>query len=102
MRKRNHFVGLWLDSREYHQLLKQCSVSGLSASALLRHCIMRIDLRPHPPENYAALLRELSGIGTNVNQIAHWANAQKGVSKADIQATVALLQKTWQLVKATL
>lgn len=77
MRKRNHFIGLWLDDKEYCHLLKQCSVSGLSASSLIRQNIMDIELRPRPPETYAALLRELSAIGNNVNQIAYWANVQK-------------------------
>lgn len=39
---------------------------------------------PKPPEEYAALLRDLSAIENNVNQIAHWANAQKSLSEADI------------------
>lgn len=34
MRKREHFIGLWLDDREYKHLLKQCSISGLNTSAI--------------------------------------------------------------------
>ena len=102
MRNREHFIGLWLNDSEYRQLLKQCAISGLSTSALLRHSIMGIELRPRPPDTYAALLRELSAIGNNANQIAYWANAQKSISEADMQSAIALVRKTWQLVKDTL
>ena len=102
MRKREHFIGLWLNDDEYRQLLKQCSISGLSTSALLRHSIMGIELRPRPPDTYAALLRELSAIGNNANQIAYWANARKSISEADIRQAAALVREAWQLVKETL
>ena len=102
MRKREHFIGLWLDDKEYQHLLKQCSVSGLNASALIRNNLSGIELRPRPPETYAALLRELSTIGSSVNQIVYWANTQKSISETDMQSAVALAKKTWQLVKDTL
>lgn len=102
MRKRTHFIGLWLDDQEYRQLLKQCSISGLSTSALLRHNIMGIELRPRPPDTYAALLRELSAIGNNVNQIAFWANSQKCVSETEINQAAALVREAWRMVKRSL
>ena len=102
VRKREHFIGLWLDNREYQQLLKQCALSGLNTSALIRHSIMGVNIQPKPPDNYAALLRELSAIGNNVNQIAYWANATKGIGKAEITETAALIRQAWRLVKDTL
>ena len=102
MRNREHFIGLWLNDSEDRQLLKQCAISGLSTSALLRHSIMGIELRPRPPDTYAALLRELSAIGNNANQIAYWANAQKSISEADIRQAAALVREAWQLVKEML
>lgn len=68
MRKREKFIGLWLSDTEYRHLLKQCALSGLNTSALLRHSIMDVDIQPKPPDAYAALLRELSAIGNNVNR----------------------------------
>lgn len=99
MRKRNHFIGLWLDDKEYCHLLKQCSVSGLSASSLIRQNLMDAELRSRPPEAYAALLQGLSAIGNNVNQIAYWANAQKSISKADVLQATALVKEAWRLIK---
>lgn len=102
MRKREKFIGLWLSDSEYSHLLKQCSLSGLSTSALIRHSIMGIDVQPRPPDTYAALLRELSAIGNNINQIAFWANARKGITEAEINDAAALIREAWRLVKETL
>ena len=44
MRKREHFIGLWLGDTEYRHLLKQCALSGLNSSALLRHSIMSVHM----------------------------------------------------------
>ena len=102
MRKREHFIGLWLDDTEYKHLLKQCVLSGLKASALIRHSIMGVNIQPKPPDTYAALLRELSAIGNNVNQIAYWANTTKGISKTEFAEAAALVRCAWRLVKDTL
>ncbi len=102
MRKRNHFIGLWLNDQEYKHLMKQCSVSGLTASAMIRHTVMGVQLRPRPPDTYAALLRELSAIGNNANQIAYWANVQHSISETDIRRAAAMVYEAWRLVKETL
>ena len=75
MRTRPRCIGLWLSDAEHEHLANQCAVTGLNANALIRKLIMGENLRPRPPDTYAALLRELSAIGNNVNQLAHQANA---------------------------
>ena len=102
MRKREKFIGLWLIDAEYRHLLKQCTLSGLNSSALLRHSIMGVNIQPRPPDTYAALLRELSAIGNNVNQIAYWANATKGIGEAEIAEAAALVRQAWRMVKDAL
>lgn len=102
MRKREKFIGLWLSETEYRHLLKQCALSGLSTSTLIRHSVMGVDIQPKPPNTYAALLRELSAIGRNVNQIAYWANATKGIGKVEITEAATLVRQVWRLVKDTL
>ena len=102
MRKREHFIGLWLDDREYKHLLKQCSISGLNTSALIRHSVMGVELRPRPPDACAALLRELSAIGNNINQIAHNTNAKKEAEAAEVDEAVKLVYQALRLVKEAL
>ena len=69
---------------------------------MLRKLIMGVQLRPRPPDTYAALLRELSAIGNNVNQIAHNTNAKKHADRSDIEEAVRLTCEAWRLVKETL
>ena len=102
MRERNHFIGLWLNDEEYAHLREQCEITGLSASVLIRQTFAGVQLRQRPPDEYAALLRQLSSIGNNLNQIAHWANAKKRIQDAEIRQAVLLANKAWELVKEKL
>ena len=102
MRERNHFIGLWLNDKEYAHLREQCEITGLPTSVLIRQAIEGVQLKHRPPEEYAALLRVLSSIGNNVNQIAHWANAKKSIQEEEIKQAVILANKAWNLVKETL
>ena len=99
MRERDHFIGIWLDDKELANLTQLCKTSGLSASAVLRRALAGVQLRPRPPGEYTKLLRELSAIGNNINQIAYWANAQKSVREAEIVDAAVLARKAWELVK---
>lgn len=102
MRKRTHFIGLWLNDAEQEHLSEQCTATGLNASVLIRNLVMGVELQPRPPDTYAALLRELHAIGNNINQIAKWANAKKGITENETETAVALVRKAWRLVKDSL
>ncbi len=102
MRKRDHFIGLWLNDEEYSHLREQCKITGLPTSVLIRQVLAGVQLRHRPPDEYAALLRALSAIGNNINHIAHWANAKKSIQEAEIAQAVLLANKAWNLVKETL
>jgi hypothetical protein len=66
---------------------------------VLRQILSGTQLRPRPPDQYTALLRELSAIGNNVNQIAYWANATRSIREAEIVDAATLAHKAWELVK---
>ena len=80
----------------------QAGIAGLGMDPFIRNLVLGVQLRPRPPDTYAALLRELSALGNNANQIAHWANLQKSMSEADIRRAAALVYEAWRLVKETL
>ena len=68
-------VSLRLDSTEYAHL-KQLSVdTGLKMEPVIRRLIVGAELRPRPPGELTELLRQLSGMAVNINQIAKVANA---------------------------
>lgn len=102
MRKREHFIGVWPGDEEYVHLAEQCIASGLSVSAFIRQAIAGVQIRPRPPAEYTALLRELSAIGNNINQIAHWANKEKSIHEAEIVEAAVLAKEAWRMVKETL
>lgn len=102
MRKRNRHVSVWMYESEYKHLKRQAEIAGLGIDPFIRNLVAGVQLRPRPPDTYAALLRELSAIGNNVNQIAYWANARKDISEAEIMDAATLVKQAWRLVKETL
>ncbi len=102
MRKRNRHVSVWMNEQEYRHLKRQAEVAGMGMDPFIRSLVLGIQLRPRPPDTYAALLRELSAIGNNVNQIVHNTNASKSASQAEIDEAVKLVRQAWRLVKDTL
>lgn len=76
MRETAKTMTLRLNAAEYAHLCQQAEVTGLKKEPLVRQLIMGVNLRPRPPDAYAELLRALSAIGNNINQLAHQANAR--------------------------
>lgn len=102
MRRRNRRVTVRLNDAEFAHLQQQSEATGLGYDPLIRQLIMGLEIRPRPPDEYAALLRELSAIGNNINQIAHWANARKDIPLEEVQRATKLVKEAWTLVKETL
>lgn len=98
-RTRNRHVSVWLTDAELAHLRKQAAAAGLGIDPFLRSLILGVQLRPQPPDTYAALLRELSAIGNNINQIAHTVNGQKYAVDSQIDQAVVLVRRAWRLVK---
>jgi ribbon-helix-helix protein, copG family len=102
MRQIAKSILLRLTAEEYAHLKATADAAGLKLEPMLRQLILGVELRPRPPDEYAALLRELSAIGNNVNQIAYWANARKYISNSEIQEAATLVRKAFALVKEAL
>ena len=98
-RTRNRHVSVWLTDAELAHLRKQAAAAGLGIDPFLRSLILGVQLRPRPPDTYAALLRELSAVGNNINQIAHTVNGQKYAVDSQIDQAVVLVRRAWRLVK---
>ena len=74
MRKRNLRIQFWLDRKEKELLDKRVKRSGLSREAFLRHLVNGFQPKDTPPPDYYGMMRELHGIGKNLNQIAQKAH----------------------------
>ena len=70
MRKRNVHIQFWLDKKEAEAFQKKVKKSGLSRETYLRHLVNGLVPQDAPPLDYYAMMRELHGIGKNLNQIA--------------------------------
>ena len=89
-------VSLRLDSTEYAHL-KQLSIdTGLKMEPVIRRLIVGAELRPRPPGELTELLRQLSGMAVNINQIA---NASGFVRMDEIAQIKAMQGMLWQAVK---
>ena len=91
--KRNNVkqITIRLTADEYAHVKQLSKDSGLKMEPAIRRLIMGVNLRPRPPDELPELLRQLSGIGTNINQIARKANA--GFATKDDMRELLFLMK---------
>ena len=91
-------ISLRLDSAEYEHLKQLSADTGLKMEPVLRRLIVGAELRPRPPE-LPELLRQLSGMAVNINQIAKVANARGFVRMEDIDRIKAMQGLLWRTMK---
>lgn len=100
MRLRNRSILVRLTERELIHLKQQAQNAGLGMEPFIRSLIMGSNIKPYPPAAYAGLLRELSAIGNNLNQIARIANTRKGIYGYELEEALHLVAEAVQRVKA--
>lgn len=99
MRKREKAVLVRLNEQEYIHLKRQSEITGLKMEPLVRQLILGRDVKLRPPENLAALLRQMSAMGNNINQIAKVANSAHFVRSEDMEAIQKMQDELWQSIK---
>ena len=87
---------------EYRHLREQAAIEGMGIDPFMRSLIAGTQLRSRPPDQYAGLLRELSAIGNNINQIAHWTNGKGYATQAEIHEAVSLVKQAYRRILDTL
>lgn len=75
MRNRNIRKQVWLNREEANLLRKKAKKTGLNESELIRSYILGIEVREKPDDRFYEVMKQLSSIGNNLNQIAKKANA---------------------------
>ena len=99
MRSRMHHVSIWLNDNELYHLKKLSVKSGLKIDPLIRSLITGQKLRAKPTEEYCLILRELSAIGNNINQIARIANTNQSIGSEEISKAVSMVNEMWVRIK---
>ena len=92
-------VSLRLDSTEYAYLKKLSTDTGLKMEPVIRRLIVGAELRPRPPGELTELLRQMSGMAVNINQIAKVANASDFVRMEEIERIKSMQKMLLQAVK---
>lgn len=93
-------VSLRMDSAEYVHLKQLSTDTGLKMEPVIRRLIVGAELRPHPPGELTELLRQMSGVAVNINQIAKVANASGFIRMEEIDHIKAMQEMLWQMMKA--
>ena len=93
---------LRLTEEEYIALQGKAKEYGLKIEPTVRRLIAETHIESKSPEVYSELLRELSAIGKQINQLAYQANAQKGITDAEVSRAVALVQQAYDLIESSL
>lgn len=99
MRKRPISVLFRLNEQEHRHLKEQTALSGHSTEQYIRSLIAGAEIKQRPPGELSEILRQLSGIGTNINQITKIANTKHFVRQEDLEYITQMQMKIWQLVK---
>ena len=99
MRKRNMIVKVHLNEEEHRYLKEQVELSGFTTEQYLRRLIAGKEIRQRPPEKMTDLLRQLSAIGNNINQIAKVANTYKNISQDELKNMQRMIKDIWLKVE---
>lgn len=84
-----------LTDKEYAKLREMSETSGLKMEPVIRKLLVGYEIRPRPNATCIKLIKELSAIGNNLNQIAHLANATGKITEDQWKETHQLLEKIW-------
>lgn len=92
-------VEVYLQYPEYLHVKEQAANAGISMSSLIRQLVAGCEVKPKPTEEQIAILKQISGIARNINQMTRLANSTHQVSCEDIQKLQEMQSDIWRLVK---
>ena len=99
-RKRRCVIPLRLTDKELKHLNQLAAQSGVSREKFLRALIMGKTIRPRPCTHHADLLRKVSGLCNNANQLAHRANSTGVAGQESVDKMIQISQEIWKEVKS--
>ena len=99
MRKRNIQKIVRFSRDEAQDLQKKAKKACLSEAGLIRLLLRGYEPREKPDERFYDVMRELSSIGNNINQIARTVNARGFATKEDIAAITAAQETIWNIAE---
>ena len=99
MRKRNHVIPVRLNTKELRFLEEQVEKSGLSREEYIRSIVMGGEVRARPCEHHTELLRKVSGLCNNANQLARRANSTGMAGPESVEEMARIARVVWEEVR---
>ena len=99
MRKRDVKKQIWLSKEESFMLKKSSVDFGLNEADVLRMYIKKYVPKIKPSEEFYVALRDLRGIGNNINQLAHIANTYHTLDQRLLKEELANLNGFIEQIK---
>ena len=82
MRERNLEFHIRLNDIEYDKLEEMSLKSNMTKSEVIRKLILEKEIKEKPGLEFYEVMKELSKIGVNLNQIAYRANKTNSIDKS--------------------
>ena len=83
MRNRQYETHLRLNEKEHKKLGELAKKASVTKSAVLRKLIMGTEVKERPNVDFIDLIQSIDHLAISVNQIAHHANMQGGITAAE-------------------
>ncbi len=99
MRKRPIKFMLYLNEEEAEKLKQLSEKSGLKRQQCIRNFILQKEIPEKPQKELAEVIRQLSAMGNNINQIARAVNITDIVLVEQLQAIQKQQSEFWEWVK---
>lgn len=99
MQKRTQQITVRLTKHEKNHLDRQARLAGVKMEPFVRNLIIGCNIRERPAEYWGEMIRQLSAIGNNINQIAYITNSTKCIGVDELQETQRLMKEVWKIVK---
>mgnify|MGYP003011138142 CR=1 FL=1 len=78
---------------------RQVAASSLNREEYLRTLIAGKEIHPRPCTHHAELVRKVSGLCNNANQLAHRANSTGMAGQQSVDEMMRIAKKVWREIK---
>ena len=99
VRKRRFVVSFHVDEKELSFLNRQVAAGSLNREEYLRSLILGKEICPRPCTHHTELVRQISGLCNNANQLAHRANSTGVAGQQSVDEMMRIAKEVWREIK---
>ena len=99
MKRRTVKKQFWFSRDEAQDLQKKAKKTCLTEAALVRLLVRGYEPKERPDQRFYDVMRQLSSIGNNINQITRAVNARGFAAKEEIAAITAAQEMIWAIAE---